>query len=76
MDMTKEDLLKLLDRSYIYIALHSCEYGDVKDFFIVTLDIEKVTSTGIQVKDNEYDIGTVPLSGFKEYWAFTKEELE
>lgn len=26
--MTKEDLLELLDCSYIYVTLHNCDYGN------------------------------------------------
>ena len=74
--MTKEDLLELLDRNYIYVALHNCYFGDVSDYFIVTLEIFDLTSKGIIVKENEYEIAFIPYEGFKEYWSMNKEDLE
>lgn len=74
--MTKEDLLNLLDCSYIYVALHSVEHGDVSDYFIVKLYIDKLTSSGIIVKENEYDIDYISYNGFKEYWAMYREDLK
>lgn len=73
-EMTKEDLLKLLDCQYIYVTLHG--YGDISDYFIATLEIDKLTSTGIVVKENEYEITFVPYRGFNRYWAMNKEDLE
>ena len=74
--MTKEDLLELLDRNYIYVALHNANFGDVSDYFIVTLEIDKLTSRGIVVKTNEYEVTFIPYEGFKEYWAMNKEDLK
>lgn len=73
--MTKEELLELLNHDYIYVALHPCEYGNVSDYFIVKLYIHKLTSHGIIVKENEYDVTFIPYEGFKEYWAMNKEDL-
>ena len=75
-EMTKEDLLELLDCNYIYVALQNCDFGDVSDYFIVALEIEKLTSTGIIVEENEYEITFIPYEGFKEYWAINKEDFE
>lgn len=74
--MTKEDLLELLDCNYIYVALHNCDFGDVSDYFIVTLEIDRLTSNGIVVKENEYEITFIPYEGFKEYWAMNKKDFE
>ena len=74
--MTKEDLLELLDHNYIYVALHNCEFGNVSDYFIVTLEIDKLTSHGIVVKENEYEVTFIPYEGFKEYWSMNKEDLK
>lgn len=74
--MTKEDLLKVLDAIHIYVALHSVEYGDVSDYFIVSLEIEKINSNGIVVKSNEYHINFVSFDGYKEYLALHKEDLK
>jgi hypothetical protein len=38
--MAKEDLLELLDCNYVYVALHSCDFGDVSDYFIARLKID------------------------------------
>ena len=71
--MTKEDLLELLNCNYIYVALHNCDFGDVSDYFIVSLKIDRLTSAGIIVKENEYEVTFIPYEGFKEYWAMNKE---
>ena len=74
--MTKEDLLELLDCNYVYVALHNCDFGAVSDYFIVKLEIDKLTSHSIVVKENEYEITFIPYEGFKDYWAMNKEDLE
>jgi len=74
--MTKEDLLELLDCNYVYVALHNCDFGDVSDYFIVALEIDKLTANGIVVKENEYEITFIPYEGFKKYWAINKKDLE
>ena len=74
--MNKDDLLKLLDCTYIYVALHNCDYGDASDYFIVILEIFDLTSAGIIVKENEYNISFVPYDGFRKYWSMNKEDLK
>lgn len=74
--MTKEDLLELLDCNYIYVALHNCDYGNISDRFIARLKIDHLTSHGIVVKANEYEVTFIPYEGFKDYWAMKKDDLE
>ena len=74
--MTKEDLLELLDCNYVYVALHCCDFGAVSDYFIARLKIDKLTSCGIVVKANEYEVTFIPYEGFKDFWAMNKKDLE
>lgn len=74
--MTKEDLLELLDHNYIYVILYNADFGDVSDYFIAKLEIAKLTSHGIVVKENEYEVTFIPYEGFKDYWAMNKEDFK
>lgn len=40
------------------------------------LDIDKLTSHGIIVKQNEYGVVIVPYEGYKEYWAMHEGDLK
>ena len=70
------DIEKILNASNIFVSLVPT-VGNISNSFIDLLEIEKVTSKGLILSmPNEYDIGFLPFSGYKKYWALTKEELE
>lgn len=66
-----EDIERILDATYIYAILTNG--FDIK--IETTFEIEKVTSKGLWLKKNEYDMSFAPFKEYKKGWALTKEEL-
>lgn len=67
-----KDIERILDATFIYAKLtDGFHNNDVE----TTLEIEKVTSTGLWLKKNDYGISFAPFKDYKEGWALTKKEL-
>lgn len=67
-----EDIERILDATDIYAILTNGFDIEIK----TTFEIEKVTSKGLWLKKNEYDMSFAPFKDYKKGWALTRKELE
>jgi len=76
-NITVYDLKKIIDADHILAWLYSTEYGDPQyNSFVVSIPIEKVTSNGVVLAENEYELHFAPFSEYKHGWALNKEDFE
>ena len=72
----ENEFAKALNATHVYVALKINGGVEGFDEIIVELEVDRPTASALLLKRNEYGIDSLPLSGYKEYWALTKEELK